>query len=312
MAYYKCSKIIGMRRKELGYSRDAFDVDGPSGMTVYRMESGLHRNRESTYRTLTKCMGVEESLGQGLLLTLKTEYLNQVNEIMRNINEKHYEEAEGMLLKLKEELDCDISRNRQYIEATQAELDYRQGYITPEEYECKLKQALSYTVLRMEKNNIHGWPLRNEELALVMRLNNVLKRQKKREEQLNLMLNLKKVLEEEYICGELYTRYYIVSLLAIADALGSMGRNKEAVLMDRESIKLSLNNREYRSLSFAYYDLHWNLWELKQIETLSEKDEIECRQSLLNAYYFAKASGSNYAVFEKRLKERYPEESGVQ
>ena len=66
MAYYRLSTFLKMKRNAIGVARDAFDVEGPSDMTVYRMEKGKQYSNK-TYNLLTNCMGVEENLKENIL-----------------------------------------------------------------------------------------------------------------------------------------------------------------------------------------------------------------------------------------------------
>ena len=61
MAYYRLSQVLKMRREAMEHSRFEYDVDGPSFMTVYRLEKGDVRVKEKTYRSLSRAMGEEES-----------------------------------------------------------------------------------------------------------------------------------------------------------------------------------------------------------------------------------------------------------
>lgn len=305
MAYYRCSEIIKMRRNALGSKQDDYDVEGPAGMTVYRLENGENKGTEKTFRRLTRSMGVEESLGQGILKTSEMEHLNALNEIMWNIRDGKLQSAEELIESVRNQIDVEVPRNKQYIVGKYAELQYQQQRITAEEYEKRLKEALSYTILSYDKKGLEDWPFHDEELVLLIALNNVLKKQKKYEEQKELAENMRKSLERNYLNSELKRRYYILATLALADASGSLGEHREAIRLDKEAIALCKSVHEVRSIEYIYYDVHWNYWELKEKETLTDSEEVEAYQCLLQAYYVSKAKGNAKQLYKRKLKEHY-------
>lgn len=311
MAYYQCSKVLKMRRAAMGNKRDDFDVEGPSGMTVYRLEESRHMGTERTYRRLTRCMGLEESLGQGILKTADMDNLVGMNEIMRSIKQKQFCEAEELIESIKDKIDTEVPRNKQYIIAKHAELQFQQNLITAAEYEKRIKEALACTVLSFNEKGVEGWPLHDEELVLIVALNNVYKAQKKYEEQKRLAISVRKCLEQEYLNSELRIRHYVISSIALADALGSMGCHRDAIKVDYETISLCKEMSEFRNIEHAYYDIHWNYWKIKEKETLTEAEESECYQCLLQAYFINKAKGNENTLYEQRLNARYPNALGT-
>ncbi len=307
MGYYKCSAVIKMRRDVLQSKREDYDVEGPAGMTVYRLEKGKHKGTEKTFRSLTRSMGLEESLGQGILKTSEMEHLNALNEIMWSIRDGQMQSAEELMEKLRNQIDVNVPRNKQYIVAKYAELQYRKGLITEQEYEEKIREALSCTVLSFETKGTEGWPFHDEELVLLILLNNRLKLQKKYEEQKTLAEHILHILEQGYLNSELRNRYYVLAMLALADALGSMGEHREALRLDREAIAICKEKQELRSIEYIYYDIHWNYWQIKKQETLTDAEESEAYQCLLQAYYVSKAKGKSKDLYKRKLMEHYPQ-----
>ena len=306
MGYYKCSAVIKMRRDVLQSKREDYDVEGPAGMTVYRLEKGKHKGTEKTFRSLTRSMGLEESLGQGILKTSEMEHLNALNEIMWSIRDGQMQSAEELMEKLRNQIDVNVPRNKQYIVAKYAELQYRKGLITEQEYEQKIREALSCTVLSFETKGTEGWPFHDEELVLLILLNNRLKLQKKYEEQKTLAEHILHSLEQGYLNSELRNRYYVLAMLALADALGSMGEHREALQLDREAIAICKEKQELRNIELIYYDIFWNHQKIKEKETLTDAEEAEAYQCLLQAYYVNKAKNKEKSLYARKLKEYYP------
>ena len=308
MAYYELGKVIRMRRNAIGCGRESFDADGPAGMTIYRIEKGKSNGTESTYRKLTKSMGVEESTRQGILKTNHMDILHLVNDIAKVLREKNDEKAEQMLLDIEKSIDTDIPRNKQYIEWTKAKLDYRNNRITTEKYEEIIRRTLEYTIPGAEKTIFAEWPFHEQEWQILVTLSNSLRAQKRYQEQKLLLEEMRTVLDTGYMNTEWSLQYRIIILLCTADLLGNEGFHREAIHKDREVISLCEEHREFTYITNAYYDIHWNFWELKKQETLSAQEESESKQCLLKAYYVSEAYGLGKELYRIRLQERYPNE----
>lgn len=87
-----------------------------------------------------------------------------------------------------------------------------------------------------------------------------------------------------------------------------MGEHRVAIEVDKENLHLCGDYREFRALYFIYYDIYWNYYKLGKQKTLSIEEEAECKQCLLKAYYFSEAQGIHKELYEKCIKEQYPEE----
>lgn len=307
MAYYRLGKVIEMRRTALGYGRDAFDVQGPAGMTIYRIETGKSKPTEQTYRGLTRSMGVEESTGQGILKTSSMEILNLVNDISAAFRARDYERAERLLEQIERGIDVTVPRNRQYIGWQRAKLKYEQGLISAKEYEAVIREALSYTIPGFEEAPLRNWPFHQEEWQMLLALNNMLKAQKRYEEQRELLEVRKTVLDMNYLDSECKIRYRIATMINLADVLGNIAKHEEAIQADRAAILLCEEYQEFAMLHYPYYDIHWNYYELGKKRALSAWEEAECRQCLLKAYYINEAQDKRKELYGKCLKERYPE-----
>ena len=175
MAYYRLSKVVKMRRLALGVKREEFDADGPTGMTVYRMEEGKHKTSERTYRSLTRSMGIEESTYQGILKTKKLDELQMTYEIVCALLNKNHEEAEQIIERLEDGLDTKDMRNQQYLRHMKEMIRYEKAEIAPEEYEQVLHELLQYRVPKGYKVDMTQWPLHVREFQIMHALNNVLK-----------------------------------------------------------------------------------------------------------------------------------------
>lgn len=308
MAYYQIGKVIKMRRTALGYGQNDFEDFGTTGMTVYRIENGKSGGTERTYRKLTKAMGTEESIRQGILKTSHMDILRLVNDTTETLNKKDYAKVEELLSRIESGTETGTPRNRQYIEWIRAKLKYEQRLIGIKEYESVIRTALAYTIPKFEKISLREWPFHQIEIHILTALSNLLRTQKRYAEQKELLEDINAALDTDYIGSEQKDLYRVIVLSNLADVLGNMGEHRAAIEVDKENLCLCESYKEFRILDFIYYDIHWNYYELGKQKALSLQEETECKQCLLKSYYLSEAKGIHDELYERRLRERYPGE----
>lgn len=307
MAYYSISQMIKMRRKALGHSRYEYDVEGPSAMAVYRTEEkGIHVS-EKNYRKLTRAMGEEESTRRGVLGTKDIEVLWLVNEISGSFFARDYDKIEGLIAVLEEKLDCGVKRNRQYLTYIKTRLKYKRGMLDTEVYEKLLKEELFYGIMDFEKMIDRKWPFHESEWNRLQSIVEAVRKKKNYEEQKKLLTWMMEILEKPYMEGEYATAYFTYVRWRMGDVLGNLGFHREAIEFDEETIKLSEDRLEKRYLAESYYDIFWNYQEIKKNETLTEKEELRCKECLIRAYYLNKSLFPEKKLYEQKIKKYYPD-----
>ena len=308
MAYYRLSQVLKMRREAMEHSIYEYDVDGPSFMTVYRLEKGTVRVKENTYRSLSRAMGEEESTRQGVLKTKDIRVLWLVNEIENAFLHRNYERAEILIGQLEEKLDYTIKRNQQYLDYVKVKLQYACGMIFSKDYETVVKECVTYGKMDFEGMIGKMWPFREREWQMLVGVLETVRIRKDYEQQKYLLEQMLIDLENGYMEKEYSIAYTICIRWRISDVLGNTGYHREAIMMDEETLKLCEDKNERRYLAEVYYDIFWNYYMLKKKETLTEQEETRCKECLLKAYYINKAWYRPKELYEKRMKECYPEE----
>ncbi len=308
MAYYRLSTMMKLKRELLGHSRDDFDVDGPSGMTVYRMEEGKNKMSESSFRKLTRAMGMEESTGRGLLRTKELEFLMEINKISNSFFGKKHEEVEENIHQMKRILDLNIPRNLQYISYIQLKMDYRRKIINVDEYREGLQRILFYTCPSKEEHLLANWPYCMIEWKIFMDFIFAIRRRKDFAKQKELAIKAEQILLTGYLEKSFEAGYMIGIKVQIVDALGNMGFHEKAIEMGKRNLLLCEEHGEMRFLPEVYYDIFWNYNMLKKNENnLTDEEEFFCKQCLIKAYYLNKALFPTKELYLVRLQENYPD-----
>lgn len=308
MAYYRLSQVVKMRRTALGHSREEYDADGPTGMTVYRLEEGKNKATERTYRSLTRAMGMEESTRQGVLKTKNMKVLHLVNEISDAFFKDDYEKAGLLIERLEQGLDKTVARNQQYLLDVEANLTYKRKLITDEVYEQSIKENLAYGKLKVDDMLERHWPFHECECNMLLGLVEIIRKQKKYEQQKVLLEKLEEVLTTGYMEQEYSLAYLVYVRWRMGDVLGNLEQHRMAIEMDEKTLKLCEEQDEFRYLAEVYYDIFWNYWMIKKKETLTEQEEARCKECLVKAYYINKSMYPPKSLYERRLRECYPEE----
>lgn len=308
MAYYKASKVIKMRREAMGHDRYEYEVEGPSFMTVYRLEEGKVRVKENTYRSLSRAMGEEESTRQGIIKTKDIKELWIVNKISNAFLENNYIKVEELIRELEERIDCNEKRNQSYLEYVNAKLQYRKGRITAEEYENILRSNISYGKMSFEYMIENIWPFHETEWRMILGIESLAQKKQNYEKQQILLVQLQRILETGYMEMEYSMAYWACIRWQLSDVFGNMGHHREAIALDEETIRQCEVKKEFRYLAELYYDIFWNYKELKKKETLIKQEETRCKECLLKAYYINKTRLQPKMLYERKLREHYPEE----
>ncbi len=308
MAYYRLSQVLKMRREAMEHSRFEYDVEGPSFMTVYRLEKGEVRVKEKTYRCLSRVMGEEESTRRGVLKTRDIRVLRLTNEISNAFLKKDYERAELLIDELESKLDCNVKRNRQYLDYVKAKFHYNTGVLSKTDYETAMRTGITYGELVFEGMMQKKWPFHEREWQMLLGIVEVIREKKDYKQQKYLLEQLLVDLEMGYMETEFTAAYEICVRWRISDVLGNTGYYREAIAMDEKTLELCEQRNEKRYLAEVYYSIFWSYWMLKKKETLTEQEEARCKECLLKAYYINKAWYQPKLLYEKRIKECYPEE----
>ncbi len=303
MAYYRLSTMMKLKRELLGYSRDDFDVDGPCGMTVYRMEEGKNKMSERSFRKLTKAMGMEESTGRGLLRTKALEVLMDIIDNSDFFLGRQYEELETNLLQLEEILDLSVPRNLQYVSYLHVRVRFQKGNISKEEYAKEMCKVLLYTCPSKEESLLAKWPYCMMEWKIFMSIMVAVKNEKNYTLQKELAKQAEQLLLSDYLANVFKVGYLTLMWFMIGDALGNMGFHEQAIRVGKENLLLCKRNNEIRFLSEVYYDIFWNyLMVKKKGKTLTDEEETFCRQCLIKAYYLNKALFPAKELYLVRLR----------
>lgn len=307
MAYYRLSTFLKMKRNAIGVARDAFDAEGPSDMTVYRMEKGKQYSNK-TYNLLTNCMGVEENLKENILNVESFSDIFLLGDMQRSLSRMEYADSMTILEHLFEKIDISDKKNQQKFLYLTLIIKFHHGKISLEEYLNGIYELLYLRIPKDYSVNLYEWPFHVDELQMLISLDGILQGLGKYKEQLDNARGIMRLMQMRYVVSDKRNQYTMFAFLFEARAYGNMGEYEKALEIDHENLLFCENNQEFSDIAEIYYDIHWNYWELKKKRPLSSEEEKECKRALFMAYYIAKSRKYKKPLYEKRLLERYSDE----
>lgn len=310
MAFYIVGELVKRQREALCLSQgDLVNAEQhvTSIMTIHRAEHGQGGLSERSYRSMTRQLSCESSLRQGILQTWSFSVLLLRNDIARLAKVRDLRGMQELADRLEQELP-DSVRNRQYLLWQFSFLRFQRGEISAVEYEKKVLEALTYTIPEFLRIPVESWPYRMQEWELLVHVNVALRSQKRYAEQVELLKKMETAMAAGYMDSRSRATIEIYLYARLGEALGNLRQHTEAVEVDEHAAEICISSGRISFLASILYDKHWNLWMLKKEQLLTSEQETDCRDSLLEAYFMARAVGRNAEKYYRWYLERYPEE----
>ncbi len=313
MAVYRIGDILRMKREALGITREKLcEMSGEicSPQTLYRMECGKVKVKQSIYRELMKCMGELPERRYASIKVSKYQALNLKKEIHFYLVQREYEKAEKKLEKLEQFMDDRYVRNKQYVLEVKSIIAYSRQEISEEEYLERLWKALRYTVPKLEKIELNRWPYNRMEFEILMDILSAYYNMGDKERKKELAVKLKENAERKYMEEDYYVVWHMQILVWLTQIMSMEKQHEQAIEHCNIGIKEVKNQRILGTVYDLLYDLVWNTEQLVQKGILKEKERALCKKLLVQAYYLNIAQMGNGELERiKRLcNQFYPDE----
>ncbi|MBO5176983.1 MAG: hypothetical protein J6C07_05965 [Lachnospiraceae bacterium] len=158
---YSYGEVVRSRRKMLGLSREKL-----TGLvdirTLERLENKGIGSQRGTVRLLFEHMGLSTMLHRAQVVTESQDAILLEKKLRQVLNQKQYEEAEGLLGQLREWLPMEFRINMQYISYWKTYISYQLERLSKAEYVEQAIQCLEMTIsLKAAMKEIKDVQLRN-------------------------------------------------------------------------------------------------------------------------------------------------------
>ena len=304
MAVYRIGDIIRMKREALGITREKLCEmfgEGCEVQTLYRIETGKVKVKQKVYRRLMECMRELPERSYASILVLDYRALNLKMAINIHLAHREYEQAEKKLNELKQFMDGDYVRNQQFLLEIKSKMAYYKQQISIEEYLENLWKALRYTIPSIDKIELERWPYNQEEFDILIAIVGIYAQRKQREQEEQLLLQLKKSIEKRYMDEDYYVSRHTYCLDFLSQLMSIQKQHEKSMEYCEEGIEELKKQVILSCVQDLLYDLAWNKEKMIQKELLDKKERESCKRLLVQAYYLSVAQGIEHS--SERIKE---------
>ena len=289
-----------------------------STQVIRRIEKGtVNRVRMDIYHKIMIKIGALPERYYASILVTDYRAIAWEMAVHIHINRKEYDRAERILQRIEKVMVMDYPRNQQYLMERRATMAYRQRNLAPEEYIEILTKALKLTIPMFDQIDLAKWPLNENEIIILSGMANVYHFVKDREKELDLLLKLKKNIEEQYMDWAHYVIWHIGILERLSRFMSMIGKNDESINYCKIAVRECKEHNILGNVCNFLYDIVWNSEQnivnklLVQGNTFPHEEvqvtnERATRKRLLaQGYFLSLAQGSNFEAQRiKRLSEK--------
>lgn len=297
MAVYRIGDMLRMKREALGITREKLcelSEEICSPQTLYRMECGKVKVKQEVYRKLMECMGELPERNYASVLVSNYKALILKTEIQVHLVYREYEEAEKKLEELEQFLDSEYVRNQQYLLEIKSKLAYYKGQISLEKLVENLWMALRYTISGVGKIELKKWPYNNEEFDILFAIANNYSRMKQREQEKNILLQLKESVEKKYMDEDYYVSWHMPCLMKLSQLMSIRNQHEKSIEYCMQGVAESKKQLVLGVVFNLLYDLAWNRENLIQKGIIEKKERESCKRLLVQAYYLCQAQNTEH------------------
>ncbi len=314
---YCLNQVIRDRRNLLGFSQEKLSDAACSTRNVSRIENEERKLQRRSRKLLLQKVNMSGERYDYEIVSEKYEDYLLRSELDRAILYGKWEEAEKLLLTLKQRVP-DIPANRQHIMKKEIEVRGILPKENPNRISLAEKEELLCDVIQLtlplNMHEIGTWPVGiltiNEVLSLIAYAM-CLKKQRKYEASLPVLMYIKQCIENAGVEGacyeELYTRV-VTNIANVNDELNVSSDASELSYCLQVSLKSYNSYRSAENLYGIAHNLRARIPENSVQEQANMKKEVV---SLLKQAYAA-AIVSDDAVGKKRISECYRIETGME
>ncbi len=240
-------EVIGLGRRERGYSQEYLSEDICAPETVSRIESGRRAPSRKNYAAMARKLGLRDGYFYSCIETDDYHILEKTWEITKYIMNGEWKKTEEMLHALQKEIDLTSPYNQQYIQSTQCIIDAELGRLSVKEQYEKFLKILGLTMkapaVELEPEDwskdfwIHAFS--KEEMSILIQLSDVLLEQGKIHQAIWLLEGIMNFYRSSKVAIEFHYRTILMVVQRLSILKEMLNQYEEALLYSEEGIRLS-------------------------------------------------------------------------
>lgn len=316
MANYRIGDIIRLTRKSIGMSQEELAYQaGVATETISRIESGKHKVTQATYQKVMEPLNRFQNRSYAVCTSDDLGIIEEKRLLEDAEMKFDYEKAAIYIDDIKQSVENNAV-NRQYIMRAETWNAYYTKKIDAKTMVERLEEALALTVDNYQQYTDYknyqedGYPFTEQEIIILMNIAGAYDEYDLPEKTIEISNMLLDCLNSGYIGGEDVSNLKIVIKRNLTFALQGMGKYEEALDVLQEVLEQSIKQVYGIMISFALYDITWDMEHINKMESKQRYDLEEIRQKKRQAYYIAAARNDEYIkkIVEDSYKRLFHEE----
>lgn len=286
---YNVNDIIKQRRIMKGLTQSALAGEECSERTIIRAENHETTIRNKTRDYLLKRLNFPENKYISVVDTYDYKAFKAYNESRDMYDRGEFDKAEELLNELESDYKCSTINSRQYFFSRHDDIHIAKTGKFKSSIQ-DMKDMLSKTLGNIDKQDISGVMLLENEWEIIQNLITANKEQKNYDECLKYLKHIAETYDDTKVNNDSYI--YMCIKRQMGDVLGEMGRVDEANEYVMKGLDISCKEEFLPYLHIMTYLYAWNVLEMK--DNISKEEKFFCKEMLEYSYVVADIYQNNH------------------
>ena len=303
MGVYQIGEVIKRTREGLGITQEQLCDGICSVETLSRIENGKRSPSRTNFQALMERMGKPGEKFIPFVRSSDMEVIVKAMDINIMLARHRYEETEVLLEELREKINIKDNVNRQFVEKTQALIDFNLGRITTKEKRERLVQALLYTVPSYKDKILPMGIYSRHELMIFCNIACSYSDEGDLDTAIEMLRQIQHYFDTVHVTGDEKAITETLMMLNLGRCLGIRGDTREAIEIEERAAKMQLRWGNSSNLDSLLYNIAFE-------NEVLEKEEAFCQELLVKAYFVAELNGNRYMMnhIKKHIEKMYGDE----
>lgn len=303
MGVYQVGEVIRKTREGLGITQEELCEGICSVETLSRIETGKRSPSRAKFQALMERMGKCGERYMPFVHSGDMKMIVLAMDINIMLARHRYTETEKMLEEFRKEINLNDNVNRQFVEKTQALLDYSAGRITAKEKRKRLTQALIYTVPNYRDRTLPVGIYTRHELMIFCNIAYSYAHEDDLDTAIEMLRQVEHYFNTVHVSRDERAITETLMMSNLGQCLGIRGDTREAIEIEEKAVKMQLEGGISSNLDGLLYNVAYEKEVLKENKFL-------CQELLLQAYFVAEINGNKYLMnhIKKHIKSLYGDE----
>lgn len=300
MGVYQIGEVIRKTREGLGITQEQLCDGICSVETLSRIENGKRAPSRTNFQALMERMGKCGEKFMPFVRSSDMEIIVKAMDINIMLARHRDEETEILLKELLEKINLRDNVNRQFVEKTQALIDYDLGRITVKEKRERLIQALLYTVPNYKDRTLPVGIYSRHELMIFCNIACSYSEEDDFDTAIEMLRQVQYYFNTVHVTRDERAITETLMMSNLGQCLGIRGDTKEAIEIEEKAAKMQLKWGNSSNLDSLLYNIAFE-------NEILEKEAAFCQELLIQAYFVAELNGNRYMMnhIKKHIEKMY-------